>query len=314
MVSRSPGVVNTVQRDKSQEDSNQALSPVLAQSAIDTLNRLLPSMKAKYSKAINFNALVNELELGGIMSKLLNFQPSYKQAAVKQFIDPMKKQSWEHLRFPGITIEDKTPRQWYLQVYKNRRIPDADKQQLYAVIYAAFHLRATRNAIRQHMTDKQKLAHGQAPLSGDYGDVLLYRVLVEELASRLPRNLSFNENRFGKFLLQITHNKLTKSNVPYYINPPDVKPDQSMTFQQLLSTIKGRFILYRFFKDSKEKLEEWATSASIKSLVFTILSAKTQLPQHWELTLRARDITPSELQGLIAKEHQRATNDLKQSR
>lgn len=295
----------TVLRAAGQAAGNQPLAPVLGQSAITTLGRHLPSMKSRHGRVIDFSHFENELQLGSMMSRLLNFQPSYKRKAVKQYIDSEKKRGWEHLRFPGTTIDGKTPQQWYRKINRNRRIPAGEKQILQTVVYAAYHLRAVRNAIRQNMTSKQRVAHGQAPLSGNYGNVILFRVLVEELASRLPRNLSFNENRLGKYLLQIIGNRLTAANVPYYLNPPAVKPNQTLTFRQLLHQINSRWLLYRFLKSSKGKLEQWAETASVASLIFSIQSAKDQFPNHWEKTLRAREITPSQLGGLLADERKR---------
>jgi hypothetical protein len=305
-----------VQRVPEEEDGDsQELKPVLGGEAIATLKARLPAVKAKHGRVFDFEPFENELVLGGMTVQLLRFQPSYKLAAVKQYIDAEWKKGWEHLRFSGNTIADKTPQQWYVEVNHNRNIPDADKPNVHAVVYSAFILRAVRDAVQLKGWSEQRTAHGQAPLSGDYGNVLLFRCLVEELASRMPRNLAFNENRFGKHLLQITRNRLTRTSVPYYVDPPECRPDQTLTFQQAVYVSGKRPLSQRIrmfmgmgpeIKSSKDNLEDWASTASARSLVFTVLSAKEELKPHWEVTLKAREIMPSELEGLIAREQQRA--------
>jgi hypothetical protein len=247
------------------------------------------------------------------MTKLLQIQPDYKKTAVAQYVDQERKQGWEHLRFKGTTIgsglKERSPQQWYLWVNRQRAIPDFDKRKLNAVIYCAFWLRATRDAIRMHMVDKQRLVHGTA-VGMMYGKFILFRALLEELASRLPRNLSFNESRFGKYLLQITGGKLTKESIPYYLDPIDVKPKQTITFEQLLHLTAKRSFFRRAANPDKEKVEAWAAQAPAESLIYTILSAKSLFPKMWERSLRARDITPNELQGLVKKEQARARKNL----
>jgi hypothetical protein len=292
--------------------AKQELQPRLGGQAISDMKRLKPVLD-RYQNIIDQTPFERELKLGGLMSRLLQLQPGYKMAAIKQFFDKGKGEAgFDPARFSGVTIKynhkEYTPQEWYPWIDKHRAIAAADKQAVKVYIYSAYYLRAVRDAIAAHKSDLQSLLH-RAPLGLDYGQYYAFRLVLKCLSARMPGNVNFDESQWGERLLKMTRGKLNKANMPPYVEPEFPLPKQEIPLPILYKQVTGRSLFVRAehwkklgSKPDQEAFEEWGNTAQGSSLIYTVLSARQLYPKMWDKELASRDVTLNELQSMVKKQ------------
>ncbi|MBI2570959.1 MAG: hypothetical protein HYV63_28475 [Candidatus Schekmanbacteria bacterium] len=273
-----------------------SLPPAMENDALHTAQTYMSQLRSHLGGKLDFRPLEKEVQLGGLVSRLMGLQSAQTRENVSSHLSWMRTGDSMAQHFGGQRIDGRSPQQWYRQIDNLRGVSEEDKSRLRTTVYSAFTLAGLRQAVSQAAYNAQRAQHGATTsLNLTTTRATFLRALTDELAGRSPRNLNFRETDYGQELLRRTGGCPSAQNLPRTIDPAGAKRDLA-TLEQFQSTKRG-FGDVLWNRSALDVARQRAGAMNSDSLRHAIRSARGVVGEEvWRRILTASGLKPADVQ------------------